>query len=225
MCNRWIDDIGNKENRWVYKHLFPEKFDGAVIFHSPYILKLKHFLSEKECAWMIEQAKDKYTRSTMWIDGELARDPRRTSQSAILTDNGCTTRPYNALLSNVIRRVCILTGCVPGQVEGLMVIKYEVGEEYQEHWDYFEDEDVEALKDGGQRIATFFVYLNDMDPEDGGSTVFPEIGLQCIPERGAALFWWNQYGPDLIQETKHCGTPVKKGTKYGLNVWIRYPGW
>ena len=102
-----------------------------------------------------------------------------------------------------------------------MVIKYEVGEEYQEHWDYFEEEDV----GGRQRIATFFVWLNDMNPEDGGATEFPEIGLQCIPERGAALFWWNQYGSDVLQETKHREAPVKKGTKYGLNVWIRYPGW
>nr|QBK92312.1 MAG: 2OG-Fe(II) oxygenase superfamily protein [Pithovirus LCPAC304] len=222
MQNKWIDDIDNKENRWVYKPLFPEKFSGAVIYYSPYIVKLKHFLSEKECGWLIEQAKDKYTRSTMWIDGKLAHDPRRTSQSAILTDNGCIKRPYNALLSNIIRRVCILTGCVPGQVEGLMVIKYEVGEEYQEHWDYFEEEDVGALN---QRIATFFVYLNDMEPEDGGATVFPRLGLKCIPDRGSALFWWNKYGDQLLEDTKHCGAPVLKGTKYGLNVWIRYPGW
>ena len=81
------------------------------------------------------------------------------------------------------------------------------------------------MRNGGQRIATFFIWLNDMEEEDGGATLFPDLGLKCIPEQGSGLFWWNQRGDILLEETKHCGTPVKKGTKYGMNIWIRYSGW
>ena len=110
------------------------------------------------------------------------------------------------------------------QIEGVMLVKYEVGEFFKEHVDYFEREEI-YMDGGGQRIATFFVYLNDMEEEDGGSTLFPEIGLKSIPEKGSALFWWNESDGRLLTETKHAGEVVKKNVKYGLNLWVRYPGW
>jgi prolyl 4-hydroxylase len=107
-----------------------------------------------------------------------------------------------------------------------MVVKYQPGQEFKTHVDYFDpQEDEKAIENGGQRIATFFVWLNDLKEDDGGSTTFPRLGLKCIPDQGSALFWWNQYGRTLLSDTEHQGSPLKKGTKYGLNIWIRYPGW
>lgn len=221
-----IDDIENKWKRWMLSPLFPEGFGGKVIYTLPYVVKLKHLLTEDECAYLVELSRDKYERSTMIIDGKITHNTRRTSQTAIITGNGCLDALEDDVLCNIIRRVCLLMDCVPQQIEGLMVVKYEEGEEFMDHWDYFEEgKDTIALEDGGQRIATFFVWLNDMEEEDGGATVFDEIGLKCIPEMGSALFWWNQYGDNVIPETRHSGSKVIKGTKYGLNVWIRYPGW
>jgi len=221
----WIDNIANEEKFWLYKQLFPDGFRGEVIYDQPYIVKLYEFLRPEERQILLDMAKDKYSRSTILIDGELTHNPRRTSQTATLTDNGCWEKVANAEIEAIYRRVCILLGCSKRQIEGLMVVKYEEGEEFKEHYDYFEAGDELALDNGGQRIATFFVWLNDLEEDSGGETEFTELGVKCIPDKGCALFWWNQIGESLIPETAHRGCPVKKGTKYGLNIWVRYPGW
>jgi len=220
----WIDDIDNPEKEWLYGDYFPQDFSINPVYTKPLILKLRNFLSGEECKSLIERAEGKYTRSTMLVEGELTHNPRRTSQTAFLSDNGYSDGPHDKLLEKLYKRVCVLLGCIRSQLEGVMVVKYEEGEFFKEHVDYFEGEEVD-VDGGGQRMCTFFVYLNDMEEEDGGATIFPEIGLKSIPEAGSALFWWNESGGRLLSETKHVGEVVKKGVKYGLNVWVRYPGW
>lgn len=221
----WIDDIENQEKYWLYREVFPDGFKAQVIYDHPYIVKFHEFLRLDEPQLLIELAKDNYSRSTMLIDGELTRNPRRTSQTATLTENGYDDGPYCPEIEAIYRRVCILLGCSRQQIEGLMVVKYEVGEQFKKHYDYFEAEDESALENGGQRIGTFFVWLNDLEDNSGGETEFTELGLKCIPDKRCALFWWNQYGDNVIPETEHRCCPVKKGTKYVLNIWVRYPGW
>lgn len=41
--------------------------------------------------------------------------------------------------------------------EGLQVLHYEVGQKYEPHYDYFQDEF--NTRNGGQRIATVLMYL------------------------------------------------------------------
>lgn len=41
--------------------------------------------------------------------------------------------------------------------EGLQILHYEVGQKYEPHYDYFQDE--YNTKNGGQRIATVLMYL------------------------------------------------------------------
>jgi len=221
----WIDDIANEENFWLYKQLFPDGFRGEVIYDQPYIVKLYDFLRPDEVEFLIDMAKDKYSRSTILIDGKLTYNSRRTSQTAILTDNGCWEKVTHPEIEAIYRRVCILLSCSKRQLEGLMLVRYEEGEEFKEHYDYFEAGDEMALDNGGQRIATFFVWLNDLEEDAGGETEFTELGIKCIPDKGCALFWWNQFGDSLLLETAHRGCKVKKGVKYGLNIWVRYPGW
>jgi len=226
MSDLWIDNIQESHFHWLYEDLFPKDFNGTVLLQDPfYLVKLKNLLTPEECKKVLEIAEGKYTRSTIFHDGKLTKSSNRTSQTAYLTENGGKENKHS-VLETIFKRVCILTGCQRTQVEGLMIVKYEEGDEFQEHWDYFEPEkDDAALENGGQRIATFFVWLNDMEADDGGGTYFPKVQLYCLPDRGAALFWWNQYGDKLIKETAHSGTPVFKGIKYGMNIWIRYPGW
>ena len=40
---------------------------------------------------------------------------------------------------------------------------------------------------GGQRIGTLIMYLNDV--EEGGETIFPEIGFSVAPRRGHAVYF------------------------------------
>ena len=73
----------------------------------------------------------------------------------------------------------------------------------------------------GQRVYTFFIYLNDV-PE-GGETNFPQLDLQFKPARGRAILWENLTKDKSIRHklSEHGGMPVKEGVKWAINVWIR----
>ena len=63
--------------------------------------------------------------------------------------------------------------------ESMQVLRYEIGQKYDAHFDYFHDE--VALKRGGHRVATVLMYLTDV--KKGGETVFPyaEVCIQRLP--------------------------------------------
>lgn len=54
--------------------------------------------------------------------------------------------------------------------EDIQVLRYEPGQKYDPHYDYFVDK-VNAAR-GGHRVATVLMYLTDV--EKGGETVFPD---------------------------------------------------
>lgn len=54
--------------------------------------------------------------------------------------------------------------------EELQVLRYEEGQKYEPHYDYFVDKI--NIARGGHRLATVLMYLTDV--EKGGETVFPK---------------------------------------------------
>lgn len=53
--------------------------------------------------------------------------------------------------------------------EDIQVLRYEYGQKYEPHYDYFSDK-VNIVR-GGHRLATVLMYLSDV--AKGGETVFP----------------------------------------------------
>lgn len=209
----------------IKKEKFPSGFDTRVLNQKPYIVKLRRFLNTKESEALIDMAKGKFERSTIIVSDEMILSDTRTSETAFITDDGHKNK-YNKAVESVIKKVCYLVGCDRSQIESLMVVKYGEGKEYYNHHDYFEPDFTEMIADGGQRIGTFFCYLNSLDAGDGGETEFPLLDLKVKPSKGTAVFWWNaKPNGSVIDKTLHRGNPVRKGTKYGLNVWIREKGW
>ncbi len=76
------------------------------------------------------------------------------------------------------------------------------------------------LKHGGQRVATLVMYLNDV--EAGGSTVFPEVGLDVLPRRGHAVYFaYTTEEGQLDKRSLHGGSPVSAGEKWIATKWFR----
>lgn len=53
--------------------------------------------------------------------------------------------------------------------EDIQVLRYEHGQKYDPHYDYFSDK--VNIARGGHRLATVLMYLTDVT--NGGETVFP----------------------------------------------------
>ena len=108
--------------------------------------------------------------------------------------------------------------------EELQVVRYLPGQEFKPHLDAF-DESADGKRawemyGGGQRDATILIYLDG--PEEGGETVFPELGLRVPPTPRAALLWRNVRSDGAVDpRLLHGGEPVRRGVKYAVNLWFR----
>lgn len=153
------------------------------------------------------------------IDGELIYNKQRTSSTAYLFEDGMPGK-YSKNIERLIKRICYLMNCERSQLE-IMCVRYKKGEYFGKHVDYFQEHEIDS---SGQRIATFFVYLNTIDKGDGGETEFTKLKIKSRPKKGDAVFWYNKNFKtgEMIPETEHQGNPVTGDImKYGLNIWIR----
>jgi prolyl 4-hydroxylase len=103
--------------------------------------------------------------------------------------------------------------------EGLQVLHYLPGQQYEPHYDWFDPEQPgfpAITAKGGQRIASLVMYLNT--PDGGGGTAFPEIGLTVTALRGSAVYFAYDTGDT---SSLHAGLPVTKGEKWIATKWLR----
>ena len=91
-----------------------------------------------------------------------------------------------------------------------------------QHFDAFDlsNEDGRRFaQNGGQRVVTVLVYLNDCS--QGGQTDFPAMNLQVSPRKGmAVVFFPSTVDGYLDKRALHAALPAVN-TKYVSQVWIR----
>lgn len=186
----------------------------------PDLVVLEGLLSDEECAALIQLSRDRLQRSTIVNrrDGSFEAVAGRSSE-------GCYfPRGENPLIARLDRRLAELTGIPEDHGEGLQILRYGVGGEYRTHFDYFRPDDPGSAvlrENGGQRVATVVMYLNDVAA--GGETSFPNLGgFRVVPRRGAATYF--AYCDALGQVdplTLHAGAPVRAGEKWIATKWLR----
>ena len=189
------------------------------VIESPRVVLFGNLLSDEECDLLISQSRDKLQRSSVVNASTGAYDvhPHRTSSGTYFK------RGENELLQRIEKRIAELVDCPIEQGEPIQVLHYEPGGEYKPHYDYFDPAhpgNKEVLAQGGQRIATLIMYLNDVTR--GGSTVFPEIGLDVLPRKGHAVYFaYRDEAGALDARTLHGGSPVGSGEKWIATKWFR----
>jgi prolyl 4-hydroxylase len=186
---------------------------------SPRVVVLGNLLSDEECAAMIAYGETRLERSPVVADGNggMQVHAHRTSRGAMLQ------RGETELVARIEARLAALTNWPVERGEGLQVLRYEKGNEYRPHFDWFDPAlpgPRKHLERGGQRVATIVMYLSDV--EQGGGTTFPKIGLEVQPRKGGAVFFLNTdaYGSPE-QQSLHAGEPVEKGLKFIATKWLR----
>lgn len=212
----------NRPSKLDYSRL-PKDFNVKRLSKHPYVVQIKNIITDTEIKELMKLGRDKFQRSNMLIDGELVYDKGRTSSTAYIASDGLPDR-YSPPVESFIERIRYLTGCRREQIE-MMMVRYHPGEQFQSHVDYFNEDEIGVIDTGGQRIYTFFIYLNTLHGDEGGATEFTHLGIKSKPRKGSCLFWHNQdlKTGEMLPETRHSGNPVTADgvVKYGLNVWIR----
>ena len=198
-------DGGDKWVEVVQRHAVPE----VVVF--------ANLLSASECDALIQAAKPRLSRS-LTVDTHTSNEglhPDRTSQGMFFE------RSENDVVWRIEKRIAKLLHWPVKYGEGLQVLRYRKGAQYLPHYDYFDPREAGTpalLARGGQRVATLIMYL--AEPEAGGATVFPDLGLQVLPKRGQAVFF-SYPEPLPASQSLHGGDPVTLGEKWIATKWLR----
>lgn len=197
---------------------FPDEKSANIIFQSssPEIVLFSNFLTNEECDLLILNSENRLSEATVvdTVNGGTIVHPARTSNNAYFQV------AENPLIASIEERIAALINIPIRNGEGLQVLNYPVGREYKSHFDFFSSNATSHLQMGGQRIATFIMYLNDV--EEGGETTFPDLKLKIAPKKGNALFF--SYLNDEEQtdlRTLHAGNPVLVGNKWIATKWLR----
>lgn len=183
---------------------------------------IENFITKQDCEWIINYGKSKLYPSTTLEGKTLLVTHNRTSTTAHLTTSGQISS--ESVLYGLQMKVTALSWYPIQNIESINLTHYDAGQFFKPHHDYFDP----VLNKGmmgkpGQRICTFFVYLNDVPEEDGGATNFPYLNISVQPKCGSCLFWLNTSsdGNIVYENTMHEGAKLSRGEKWGLNIWIR----
>jgi prolyl 4-hydroxylase len=183
----------------------------------PRVMVLGGFLSDEECDEMVALAAARLARSETVVNETGGSEVNTTRTS----DGMFFGRAEHPVCERIERRIAAFLNWPVENGEGLQVLRYRPGAEYQAHHDYFDPTQPGApsiLARGGQRVATLVMYLNT--PEGGGATTFPDVGLAVGPIKGNAVFF-SYDRADAATKTLHAGAPVLAGEKWVATKWLR----
>lgn len=196
----------------------------------------KGFLTDLECDHLISISKSELKRSAVAdnLSGASKLSEVRTSSGMFISKN------KDAIVSGIEDKISSWTFLPKENGEHIQVLRYEHGQKYDPHYDYFADK--VNIARGGHRVATVLMYLTNVTK--GGETVFPNAELQesphhklsetdedlsecgkkgvaVKPRRGDALLFFSLH-PNAIPDTLslHAGCPVIEGEKWSATKWI-----
>jgi prolyl 4-hydroxylase len=179
---------------------------------------LDNFLTLEECELLIAETEKTLRPSTVSDPGDSSTvSDYRTSSTA---DLHYFNSPY---LNQIDNKIVTFMGLNPFLGETMQAQKYNPGQYYKEHCDYFfplTKEYKTYTEWMGQRTWTFMLYLNDV--KEGGETYFKHLKLKFKPKAGTAVFWNNLYKNGMPNpKTMHEACPPVSGDKYVITKWFR----
>ncbi|CAK9001311.1 unnamed protein product [Durusdinium trenchii] len=203
----------------------------------PLVVEISSFLDENDCQHIIDKALPHIRKSSVkHMDQDVGKPDSnwRTSSTYFMPSD-------DAVLRRIDDRVSALTLIKKTHQELAQILRYEQGEQYVAHHDYFDPEmyaqnrDIQEMIKRGlfNRLATVFFYLTDV--EEGGETNFPRAdglpqphdfgdcsrGISVYPRRGRIIIFYSQHpSAEADEYSLHGGCQVKRGVKWSANKWI-----
>jgi len=191
---------------------------------NPDIFLIKNFLTNEECDYIINLGDPHIKKSEVCGKGGSQPHKSRTSMTAHIGKKFLRNDNPDKVLLRVLEKASKIGKLPVENVEPIQLVRYFPGQYFNKHYDYLDRRNPiyrKNIEKNGQRQQTIFVYLNDVEDGLGGKTSFPKINKEFQCKKGEALFWNNMVDGKEDTNTLHSGTELKKGLKYGLNIWFR----
>ena len=190
------------------------------ICEQPQVFTVEEFVSVGECAHLMTLADRNFRPARELTSDRLSQENLHfTGSMAALQLDLC-----DAVVRVVERRVGAAFQLPASHVEPLSVLRYEGGHRYAPHVDYFDaarlKENLSKGDHGGQRVASFLVYLRPA--QAGGETHYLTLEKKVQGRERMALCHFNclpSGEPDPA--TLHTGEPVLRGEKWLARTTVR----
>lgn len=218
-------ELSNLQTRFDEKGVEENPLPGRdamklrILHQSPPVLAVENFFTKEDC----EQVKK------IALSSEEPGCPVQV-QSATFSALAQSKRTstswfcYYSQVPTLLAKAHHILGIPTLVCEEPQIVRYSIGQEFSWHYD---EVPAPQLKNGGQRLATLLVYLNDVSEEAGGGTVFRDLKdgatgdmLTMKPKEGSALLFFPAFRdgrPD--DRTLHKGE-VAGEEKWIIQMWI-----
>jgi len=227
---RTAAEVAADSARFATSRGFDPRSVEVLSLDKPRAFLYRNFMTEEECDHLISISRGGLSKSGV-VDAETGG----SLLSDIRTSSGAFVgRGQDEVVRRIEERIALWSHIPVTHGEAIQVLRYENGQEYRAHFDYFFHKQGMA----NNRVATALLYLSDV--EEGGETVFPNApalgerealqanwsacarqGVAVKPQKGSALLFWSmKVGGELDGGSSHAGCPVLKGVKWTATKWM-----
>ena len=196
--------------------------DATAVSRDPYIGYIDNVIAADEAKHIIEVARNRIKRAKVSSEGKGVVSKGRTGGNCWLSHDTDPT------IQSVAHRIAGIIGIPLENAEALQVVYYGPGQEYKSHYDAYDLSTLRGQRcceQGGQRMVTSLVYLNDVP--GGGETRFLNAGddgqgVSVDAQRGRMAIFHNckDGTTDVHKKSLHAGMPVAEGEKWAFNIWF-----
>jgi len=195
-----------------------KKYKEVVLSESPKIIYIENFVTPEQADHLMKLADEIKKPSTI----DTKDDPYTLSQNVRSSESAHLGKARDKIVKQIEDSACNYIGVDTHYLEPMQVVVYEKGQKFNPHYDFFSP-DSQDIEYRGNRNKTILVYLNDIDKQYGGATVFPKIGLKIQPKAYSAIYFENMNESGVDYNTLHAGEELQtdKIKKYAINIWFR----
>ncbi len=206
-----------------------------VLHVDPMVLAIDDFFTDEECDEYVNKCANP-KKQTSSNDMPMKRPSGTVGKDSLAKAQRTSTTWYHHFKSvpELMAKASRLLGLRSiDRWEEPQTVRYQPEEKFTWHLDAMKPED-DMNEVGGQRVATLLVYLTELGPESGGSTLFRDLGrtedkyLTVKPKKGSALLFFPAAGgiPDTPFDirTLHAGEVLAADSpkeKWIAQMWLR----
>ncbi|MDG2175080.1 MAG: 2OG-Fe(II) oxygenase [Gammaproteobacteria bacterium] len=194
--------------------------EGQALNEDPLVKIFPGMLPPPVCHWLIRLSK-KRLKPALVYDAENQRNYQsETRTNSIAEFNLVENELLHFLIQQKMSAAC---GIPMVQMEGTAILNYQPGEEISAHYDFVNPElsnYEQEIRDKGQRIITFLIYLNE--EYEGGETLFTTLDISYKGKTGDGIYFVNALSDGSSDvRTQHSGRPTTSGEKWIISQFIR----